>query len=279
MSGTDLSDYEQEMNPLTDIKGHISSHNPNEKEAKRIDLIMKFVITFVMLICFPLIVYFGYFKCNLNESHTVEILTGFVQFLYFSYFYIVLFRSKYLYRIQPRYAILPKWARISLPITIDEYKTTPIESVSEFSSIRGSMNHLLLFFVGLFTFATYFGVFLHNESYWNNASMTELLAAIFQFGCGFGLTWLSIWELNPNDNIHKYMHYIGVGICCLSNIGFCLQQNWNVYSVLLLVGLLMCIIIWLVISYMFGNGTTYNQLTIVTRVSMACIIISVSNPR
>eukprot|EP01084_Bolivina_argentea_P031403 58127_1 len=206
----------------------IGNINLNQNEH---DFLPKLITTIVILIGFPVLTSFLYMEVDMEASHIEAVLLMFVHTFYFCVLYIAMFwRSPQLYRVKARYTMIDGWAQFALPNRCDAYKTYAIKSVSEFSAVRGTFLHTALLFVGLCTFCLYFGHFLENSNYWCDTN--DIISALFSFGAGCGLTWLGLWELNPNDKCHVIMHYMGVVLCFGANLGlgFATQWGWLFWS-------------------------------------------------
>eukprot|EP01084_Bolivina_argentea_P171754 297572_1 len=146
-------------------------------------------------------------------------------------------------------------------VKVKKYPTKPMKSMSEFFALRGVEVHSMFLFM-----AAFIGGLMHMSTavvgHWINlcqygnidtfwdVEYTELFLTICS---GLATIVTGMFDLNPNDKMHYILHYIGVLFMMISVFPYALQSDFNVLSILLMIGSFSSWILWSFLSYYYPN--------------------------
>jgi hypothetical protein len=223
------------------------------------------------------------FPLYLSSPLSLNASIGLIVVSQFTAYFVTLagkvVRAPYLWRIESKSGTIPHWAPMTVTYKIKHHRLTSIQSVSEFSAIRGASANVALVILSNFTYALVMMVVLleFHEAQDNNR---EVCPGAYPAMLGtFGLSLIGIWDLKPESRIHRFWHYLGVflGIGCL--VAYTTRKPVTAWPYLLDIGFVVAYFVWMYrirVSEQFSATLTEASFTdeqklIVTRNSVWCL--------
>eukprot|EP01083_Nonionella_stella_P165294 549555_1 len=174
-----------------------------------------------------------------------------------------------LYRIVPEYGNVRGWSAIRVQKGLTKFPRYAVGSISELSSIRGSITNTGMLFSAINSFAIVFGVFIYESNVWTQ-TVHQTIGMVLFYISGLGSVCVSVFELDPNHLPNILAHYTGAACCICANIGFVVTNQFQSMISWILVAVSLSSLACLVFTEMTQVAPSDDP-QIVNRLSKKCI--------
>eukprot|EP01084_Bolivina_argentea_P001505 2780_1 len=240
----------------------------DEENHLKIQTEIKLKVIFAVLFILSSIITI-YLLCN-EESAEYKIIgteIGIIFFLFHSNWLYLIFSSNGMHRIEVITSkIKPDYGNIIFPVQIKEYEHMPIKSMSQLLALRGTSVHSLfnvmcLTINGVLIGAAILTHWIDLHQYGNidtffDAQYIELFLSV----CGsLTIPLMATFEANPHSKCHIALHYFGVFLMIISLFSYCIQSNWNIFSVAILCCALFSFVLWIIFAKYYPDDISSNR--------------------